>query len=441
MRNTFGSLILIISLFLAACSVHKETVGYGSGWVDKELRKLDSFDDHQWGFGLYSATQQKWLYRRNSDQYFTPASNTKILTLYTALVALGETTSALRYIEAGDTLIFWGTGDPSLMYHVPDSNRVVEFLEGHPAEVIKYAPLSPVVKFGPGWAWDDFGFSYQVERSTLPVYGNRLTFTKLALELDGEVTPNYFKDYVVEDQAITSFTDRLAEGNAFSINTSLIDELPFERTIPFVVSDYDIAAILSELTGREINLDYDFVHPKSTMAVSGTPTDTLYRMMMQESDNFIAEQLVIQVADALNIELGVDSVIQMMQTGEFEDAPQKFQWYDGSGLSRYNLFTPESLVWLLGKLKDEYGLDYLKDIFPAGGVSGTISDFYSNPGSPPHLYAKTGTLKNKHCLSGYLLTSSGDVLIFSMMHGNFIGSSGKVKRDMEKLFRAIYEKY
>ena len=437
-RNGFyGCLILV--LMLVGCSAHKALVSDGEGWIANEVAKSETLAGHQWGLALYDPAEEKWLYRRNADQYFTPASNTKILTLYTAMTILGERTEGLRYSESGDTLTFWGTGDPSFMYHVKDSNRVLEFLrtyEGH----LEYAPLEPVERYGPGWGWDDFKYAYQVERSTLPVFGNRVTFSRLAMELEGTIVPGYFRDYVTEDISQDRFADRLPDANSFSINPEKIDDFPFEASVPFIVSDYDLAQILSQATGRDIELEYRSVFRKPHRSVSGSPTDSLYKRMMQESDNFIAEQLLLLCANEMGQEMSAEHVIEHMQEGVYADAPDAFNWYDGSGLSRYNLFTPRSLVWLLDKIRTERGMEYIESIFPAGGESGTIESWYPG-GAKPYIYAKTGTLRNKHSLSGYLIAKSGKVLVFSFMHNNYTGSSSKVKVEMQSLLEQIREKY
>ena len=124
--------------------------------------------------------------------------------------------------------------------------------------------------------------------------------------------------------------------------------------------------------------------------------------------------------------------------------PQEPQWVDGSGLSRYNMFTPKSIIRLLEAIDEEYANDSnLFHLLPAGGESGTISNWYAPQGKrkEPYVYAKTGTLSNNHSLSGYLLTNSGKKLYFSFMNNHYIGSSSKVKKEMDKVLWYIHGNY
>jgi D-alanyl-D-alanine carboxypeptidase/D-alanyl-D-alanine-endopeptidase (penicillin-binding protein 4) len=161
--------------------------------------------------------------------------------------------------------------------------------------------------------------------------------------------------------------------------------------------------------------------------------------MMQESDNFIAEQLLMQCAFYMRGTFDSDSAIAVTQQMIMGGSPDPLQWVDGSGVSRYNLFSPRSIVWVLDQLRQLQSMDYLTKIFPAGGQSGTIAEWYKS--NPPFVFAKTGTLRNNHSLSGYVRTDSGKWLIFSFMHNNFTMASAEIKTEMERVLVMVKGRY
>ena len=75
--------------------------------VDKQFKQSTVIKHYMVGFALYDLQEKKMLYQRNADQYFTPASNTKLYTFYAALKMLPENMPALKYVERNDSLIFW----------------------------------------------------------------------------------------------------------------------------------------------------------------------------------------------------------------------------------------------------------------------------------------------------------------------------------------------
>ncbi len=88
-----------------------QTVTGNAFALNKKFRSLEAkLQDHT-GFMLYDLEEKKELYAFQEKQYFTPASNTKIFTLYTSLKVLGDSIPSLRYVEKGDSLIFKGTGE------------------------------------------------------------------------------------------------------------------------------------------------------------------------------------------------------------------------------------------------------------------------------------------------------------------------------------------
>ena len=138
----------------------------------------------------------------------------------------------------------------------------------------------------------------------------------------------------------------------------------------------------------------------------------------------------------MNTEQTIDYVLENLMA----DLPDEPKWVDGSGLSRYNLITPRSLVNILDKIQQRISRERLFDIFPAGGVSGTIEKNYKN-GDNPYVFAKTGTLRNNHCLSGYIKTGKGKLLIFSFMNNNYTTRTSAIKKEMEKVLRKVYTIY
>jgi D-alanyl-D-alanine carboxypeptidase/D-alanyl-D-alanine-endopeptidase (penicillin-binding protein 4) len=114
-------------------------------------------------------------------------------------------------------------------------------------------------------------------------------------------------------------------------------------------------------------------------------------------------------------------------------------WVDGSGLSRYNLFTPRSIVQMWQKIGAIVPKDRLFKLLAIGGQKGTISNWYKS--DRPYIFGKTGSLSNNHCLSGFLLTRSGKTLIFSFMSNNFTSPSSDIRTNMQEILYAIYDQY
>ncbi|HEY0608539.1 MAG TPA: D-alanyl-D-alanine carboxypeptidase, partial [Chitinophaga sp.] len=68
------------------------------------------------GVCIYDPEKQTYWYEYQDDRYFTPASNTKIFTLYTGLQMLGDSLPAMKYLETDSVLYIKGTGDPSFLH-------------------------------------------------------------------------------------------------------------------------------------------------------------------------------------------------------------------------------------------------------------------------------------------------------------------------------------
>jgi D-alanyl-D-alanine carboxypeptidase/D-alanyl-D-alanine-endopeptidase (penicillin-binding protein 4) len=408
----------------------------------KKIDRSAIFSTHFTGFALYDPAAKQLLYTHQADKYFTPASNTKLFTFYTSLKMLGDSIPALQYTTKNDSLIFWGTGDPSFLHPDLPASKVYNFFCQRPEQFIYYANNYWGRHFGPGWAWDDYNDYYQPDKAAFPMYGNIVRFQIDSLK---QLTPypSFFKRYVQYDSINLLNADviqRDLSENIFIYHSNTPKNC-FTKDVPYKYSPSLLIELLSDTLNKTISLIDMPQRTGEVHTLYGLPADTLYKRMMQESDNFLAEQLLLICASTKWDTLQSEKTIAYAQQHLLQDLPHKAIWRDGSGLSRYNLFTPLSMVRLLEKIYQQIPQERLFTILPAGGQSGTIKSWYKSGTNQPYVYAKTGTLANTHCLSGYLLSKRGKVLIFSFMHNSVVRPINEVRREMEKVLQELYEKY
>lgn len=407
--------------------------------IIKALHQMEQeLQDHS-GFALYDPGQNKMLIEYQADRYFTPASNTKIFTMYTTFKVIGDKVPGLYYKIEGDSLIFWGTGDPSFLYtDVMKDRTVFDFLKSSDKQLYFSSTNFQENHFGPNWSWDDYLYRFQVERTPLPIYGNFFQLKKVKGENMLHINIPVFKRYFwAKDSSGTNPPIIRDYGSNLTDYFPQSKDSEFERNIPFRYSDYLLADLLSDTLKRSIGL---IGYPlEDYQTLNSIPTDSLLKELMHSSDNFIAEQLLLTTAGVLSDTLKTSIAINYAKNNLLNDLPDKPLWFDGSGLSRYNQFTPRSIVFLWKKLLYEYGSERLFPLLATGGKYGTIRNYYK--AEVPYIFGKTGTLRNNHSLSGYIKTDKGNVLIFSFMNSHYPGDSGDAKVHMENILKMIKSRY
>ena len=428
--------LTLLACSLLACSgparLHRQ--------LDRQWESPELFGSGFSGFILLEAGSGRVLFERQADRYFTPASNTKLLTFYTALHLLSDPLPILECSQVDSQLCCRGVGNPAFLHPAwPADSALLRFLQQWPGELSLGDPGFPPERYGPGWAWDDYFYSYQAERSALPLFANLVHFSTDTAADRIVVEPPRFSRSTHLSPVVRPWREETT--NRFYLPETALDDPGFERSVPFRVDGRLLADLLADTLGRAVrSAPGPCPFSDTTFTLQGAlPADSLYRRLLQESDNFIAEQLILLCSFRLSGELRSEIAIRYALDSLLDDLPDPPLWYDGSGLSRYNLITPRSLAELLRRIYRELPAERIQDLFPAGGRDGTIRDWYG--GEPPFVYAKTGTLRHVHCLSGYLLTDRGNWLVFSFMHNQFPGGSAPVKRDMERMIRFIKEQY
>lgn len=415
-------LLLILQLFLYNCK---------SARISKSLNTSlnSSFYDNQFtGLMVYNPRTKDTVFNYNAERYFTPASNTKIMTLFTALQYLPEKIPAFKYAVHQDTLIVRGTGDPSFLHPYFKDSSALNFLQQYKA-IKLVTDTYANEKFGPGWAWEDYDTYYSPERSAFPMYGNVVSIANT----DSLTTyPRFLKS-----QTAYSLKNKRRDFNANNFHYNIKRKDTIE--VPFVLDTVMVKALWNNLLPGKVAL-VDSATVITDQIFYSIPSDSLYKRMMQVSDNFLAEQILVLASSTVSDTLNTDTIRKAILENQLKDLKQKPKWVDGSGLSRYNLFTPLSLVQVLDKLYTEIPRERLFNFFAVGGESGTLKNWYAGTNGP-YVYAKTGTVNNVHTLSGYLLTKSGEVLIFSFMNNSYTTSTNKIKEHMQAMLEYLRDHY
>jgi D-alanyl-D-alanine carboxypeptidase/D-alanyl-D-alanine-endopeptidase (penicillin-binding protein 4) len=425
MRIAFCFLLVL----LTGCS--------SSFYFQKKISKAEQQLHHQIGFYLKDYRTKKILVDYRADRYFTPASNTKIFTFYSSLCLLGDSIVSIKYFFKNDSLIFKGLGDPSLLYgNTHHSAKTFTFLSNHKGPIFFYSKNFSTEPFGPGWAWDDYNSYYSAERSSFPLYGNVININRKNDNLN--FVPSRFSSNLVIGSEIHSEEEFVREIDSNQLTYYAGKKPNTSWQIPIRTSADLTLDLLSDTLHRNVD-EYLGKFPHDANQLRSVQADSLYKTMMQESDNFIAEQLLLQCADVLSDTLKPEIAIRYSTEKLLKDLPDKPVWVDGSGLSRYNLFTPRSIVKLWEKIYEKIPESRLLPLLATGGKSGTIKDHYK--AEKPFIFGKTGSLSNNHCLSGFLFTKKGHLLIFSFMNNNFVTPTSEVREVMQSILKEVYEKY
>ena len=420
------------SLLLVGCATSQPVSS--ARWGDA-VRDSPVFKQNHVGFALYDVEKQATVAEHQADRYFTPASNTKLYTFYAGLCLLGDSIPALRYATHGDSLIFWGTGDPSLLHPDMPQNAVFELLKNSPRKLFFYPNNYNGQRYGAGWSWGDYADYYQAELAAMPVYGNVVRFSNKS------VSPRLFRDSLGSAPWNEEFLI-LRDEHRNRFYSQGWPQKAFVEDVPFRVSPALSAQLLADTLHKPVAVLAKlpaFVKPKTLF---GLTTDTLYRRMLQESDNMMAEQIMLLCAAQLDsTHAGFDTKkgIAYVKQKFLADLPDEPIWVDGSGLSRYNLFTPRSTVKLLQKIYAKMPQEKLFSMLSIGGKAGTIRNQYKS--DEPFIFAKSGSLANTYCLSGYLKTKTNKILIFSIMNGSFTRPTAEIRREIERILTEIRDKY
>ena len=164
------------------------------------------------------------------------------------------------------------------------------------------------------------------------------------------------------------------------------------------------------------------------------------------SQNLHAEIMIRNIANTKDCMPQAANGVQWMRHFLYYAGIDKddFVFYDGSGLSAYDLVTPRAVAKLLSFAAHDPKTGAPQPWFaewkaslPIGGVDGTLADRFTAPPLKGHVFAKTGTLGEANALSGYLDCASGQTVIFSILVDHHLPGDSADRDAMDKIVAAI----
>jgi D-alanyl-D-alanine carboxypeptidase/D-alanyl-D-alanine-endopeptidase (penicillin-binding protein 4) len=434
-----------------------------------------AFANAQWGVVIQSLRDGRYLYLRNENKGFMPASNMKLFTTATALAKLGPDYryQTLVYrtgpvdsagILNGD-LVVRGSGDPSITGRYHDGNITAVFeqwadrlrelgIRRISGRVVGDDNLFEDEIMGEGWAWDYQSDWYAAQISALSFNDNCVDILFTPADSVGALVNFRLEPptrYVRVRNEVVTVPEGQQKGVVFNRRRGTNDVLitgslalgSGEKRDWFSVENPTLyfATVLTEVLeqhGIEVAGEPADIDSLGNYSYSTEPGFILFRhespplseivaTINKVSQNLYAE-LLLRTLGAYTTGLGskeTGAEVMKAFVARIGIDPARMGIADGSGLSRLDLVTPMQIVVLLRYMRRHPAGDYFYDSLPLAGKDGTLRSRMHGTAAAGNARAKTGYIGRVRALSGYVTTQDGEELAFSIIANNYTVPTSK----------------
>ncbi|MDA9360586.1 D-alanyl-D-alanine carboxypeptidase [Flavobacteriaceae bacterium] len=388
--------------------------------LNRSIAKEAVFQGAQVSVSVFDLEQKKEVVSLQSDKKILPASTIKLVPFLGALQTFGFSLPTLHYKKQDGRFYFWSSGYPLLGHPSRANDDVLTFLKKQ-KDSLFYIPrpmTSPAL--GSGWAWDDVSYAFSAKKSNFPFHGNLVQISSSPESDRLRFSPPGFEQRIPYTKKQESY-ELLVDDEIHRLSRVKADTL----SLPFTPSDSLFVQLVQDAIATPI-----YRRSKQDVSLEGYKTLTttktlLYKALLHDSDNLVAESLVLMLCGTTQWELNTQQGLEALYKQNNTLKPQ-FQQVDGSGLSRYNLASPKGLLEILGTIHEMIGLRNIKTLFPQANSEGTLT-----PYAPQHnlefVYAKSGNLRNNHALAGYIFTDTKKPFSFVISVNNYTGDKKAIQ--------------
>jgi D-alanyl-D-alanine carboxypeptidase/D-alanyl-D-alanine-endopeptidase (penicillin-binding protein 4) len=399
----------------------------------KAIKNEPSFNGAQVGITLVDLEKKKELVTIHSKKRILPASLVKLLTLYGAIQKFGDSLPALHYKKEKNRFYFWSSGYPLVNHPLYKDSTITSFLKQQKDSIFYISRPMISSPLGLGWAWDDQAYYFSAKKSSFPIHGNVVEIKSDPMPEQLQFNPSFFENklkYTFEkNNYIFRTNDHVYKLSRFQKDSIYVPFIPSDSLIIQTLSNIFNCLIYNETKRTDIHFNYKTLN---------TSVEKVYKAIIQDSDNLIAESLMLMLSGTeqwqLDTALGID-IIHRQNKMMFENIEQ----VDGSGLSRNNLLTHKILIKVLKNIYKSLGRTRVKDYFPQGNLEGTLL-LYAPSVNMSFVYAKTGSMKNNSLLAGYLLSPSNKPYSFVVSVNNHMGKKRAIQKGIADLLLIIVNK-
>jgi D-alanyl-D-alanine carboxypeptidase/D-alanyl-D-alanine-endopeptidase (penicillin-binding protein 4) len=427
-----------------------------------------------WGIAVRSLDRREALFELNPATLLVPASAAKLLAVASGVEAQGwnyRFETALRTNGAiadgvlhGD-LVVRGSGDPSIGGRGGDGLTAwVEALKSlgiHRIDgrIIGDDDALEEPRPGATWAWDDLGYTSGALFGALNFAENRLAVTVTPSPAEGGPTSLAVEPLAssrpMANRTVTGATgsqllvwpeQRPGESHLTIAGSVPAGAQPARLFVSAGNPTLWFASVLrSTLIAGGIDVsgdpfDIDDLATKPDAAVTlythqSKPLADIAQPLLKDSINLYGEAFM-----RLNVAAGVvfptnDAARDGLRRrlGAWGIAEEGQQLVDGSGLSRRDVLTADTLVIVLARMYDPTGTSAWMRALPIAGVDGTLDGRMKGTPAEGNVRAKTGTMSNVRSLAGYVTTRDGEHLAFAIIVNNFEGTGAQATQAIDAI--------
>ncbi|MEO7717898.1 MAG: D-alanyl-D-alanine carboxypeptidase/D-alanyl-D-alanine-endopeptidase [Capsulimonas sp.] len=454
------SLVLFVAaVFLAPNSAGAQPRPEIGAAIDKYLA-TPALEGGLAGVLVERVSDGELVYEHNADTRLMPASNRKLFSTASGLAILGKDyrfqTRVLSMAPAdaqgaikGD-VILKGEGDSTIM--PTDLDEMAEQLWAKGVRSIRGNIVGdgnafPGQPYGAGWGWDYLSDDYAAQIWGLEVNRGVITVRVKAGAGDGDPVTVALDPPVTKIPIVSSATTGGKEPDCLITrdwNSSVIlisGHLPVGQTTQIDIAVGDPVTLAAELfqaalVKRGIDVQgiaYSAVTPVAAETALAThysvPLDQYLKLTNKPSDNLLAESIIREIgrvkAGKGTYEAGYTEE-QKWWLAEGIDT-HLVQLADGSGVSRRDYVTARAVVALLRVMAKRSDFPVYYDSLPIAGVDGTLRKRMKGTSAEKNVHAKTGTVGEVSCLSGYLTAKDNTLYTFSILMNNIPGSASQAQ--------------